>query len=216
MSPCVSIHHVCAWCPRRIEEGDRSPGTEPPCGNWELNLCALEEQPVLFTSERTLQPLTDSVLVNSEPQVNKTPELVKEHGVVPRWKGHQKKVKQYRSQKGSQPDPVTVASIHSGSPWLNKASECEMQAARDAVDPTCKHQQNQLKSQQPTSCRFCWPFIDGKRRLYRPNARRTAPGLKIRLGGRVEATVGGATPGLCKKLGKPVSIPPQFPTPGFL
>jgi hypothetical protein len=32
-------------------------GCEPPCGCWELNSGPLEEQPVLLTSEPSLQPL---------------------------------------------------------------------------------------------------------------------------------------------------------------
>ncbi|KAM7329170.1 hypothetical protein ACRRTK_010783 [Alexandromys fortis] len=31
-------------------------GCEPPCGCWELNSGPLEEQPVLLTSEPSLQP----------------------------------------------------------------------------------------------------------------------------------------------------------------
>jgi len=32
-------------------------GCEPPCGGWELNSGPLEDQPVLLTSEPSLQPL---------------------------------------------------------------------------------------------------------------------------------------------------------------
>ena len=32
-------------------------GCKPPCGCWELNLDPLEEQPVLLTTEISLQPL---------------------------------------------------------------------------------------------------------------------------------------------------------------
>jgi hypothetical protein len=47
------------------EDGEAvdSPGTgvthglEPPCGCWELNLGPLQEQPVLLTTEPSLQPL---------------------------------------------------------------------------------------------------------------------------------------------------------------
>ena len=46
-------------CACRPEEGIRSliiDGCEPPCGCWELNSGPLEEQPVLLTSEPSLQP----------------------------------------------------------------------------------------------------------------------------------------------------------------
>ena len=40
---CMYVHHMCAWCQRRSEEGIRSPGTgvmdscEAPCRFWESN-----------------------------------------------------------------------------------------------------------------------------------------------------------------------------------
>jgi hypothetical protein len=50
---CMSVHHVCAWCPQRAEEGVRSPETgvldvscscELTGGFWDLNLDPLEGQ----------------------------------------------------------------------------------------------------------------------------------------------------------------------------
>lgn len=49
-----------AWCPRRLEEGTRSPwtgitdGCELLRGCWELNLCPLEEQLVFLTTDPAL------------------------------------------------------------------------------------------------------------------------------------------------------------------
>ena len=37
-------------------------GCEPPCGCWELNVGPLEEQPVLLTTEPSLQPPTTCFL----------------------------------------------------------------------------------------------------------------------------------------------------------
>lgn len=40
---CMFMHYLCAWCPRRPKEGDRSPetgirdGCESPCGCWDLS-----------------------------------------------------------------------------------------------------------------------------------------------------------------------------------
>lgn len=54
----MSVHHKCAWCPRRAEEVIRSLGTEvidgceAPCGFWELNHNPLEED---LTAERSFQ-----------------------------------------------------------------------------------------------------------------------------------------------------------------
>jgi hypothetical protein len=48
-------------CPKRPEEGVRSPGTgvtdgcEPPCGCWEFNSGRMEEQPVFLTVDPSLQ-----------------------------------------------------------------------------------------------------------------------------------------------------------------
>ena len=39
---------------------------EPPCGCWELNLCPLEEQPVLLTAEPSLPPQDSSLYKKSE------------------------------------------------------------------------------------------------------------------------------------------------------
>jgi hypothetical protein len=49
----VSVHHMCAWWPRKSEEDDTSPGAgrELPSGGWDLNLGPLPEQWVLLTSE---------------------------------------------------------------------------------------------------------------------------------------------------------------------
>ena len=38
MSACIYVHHLCAWCPKKPEEGIRCPGNgviddyKPPCG----------------------------------------------------------------------------------------------------------------------------------------------------------------------------------------
>ena len=54
---CLSMHHLCARCSWRPEEGVRSPrsgvtnGCEAPCGCRELNSCLLEGQPELLTAE---------------------------------------------------------------------------------------------------------------------------------------------------------------------
>lgn len=34
----ISVHCVCAWCPRRPEQGVESPGTESPDPMWELEI----------------------------------------------------------------------------------------------------------------------------------------------------------------------------------
>jgi hypothetical protein len=53
---------TCMQRPQRPEEGSETPGTgvtggcEPPWGCWELNTGPLEEQPVLLTTEPSLQP----------------------------------------------------------------------------------------------------------------------------------------------------------------
>ena len=63
LSDCVSVYNVHVCHPQRLEEGVRSvsisiiDGCELPCGCWDLNPGLLEEQPVLLTSEPTLQPL---------------------------------------------------------------------------------------------------------------------------------------------------------------
>lgn len=60
---CKSLHHRYDWCLQRAEEGITSSGTgvtdswEPPCGYWKSNLCPLEEQPFLLTSDSSCQPL---------------------------------------------------------------------------------------------------------------------------------------------------------------
>ena len=61
--PVLCLDTMCAWCAWRPEEGAGSFGTgvtddgEPPCGCWMPNLGPLEEQPVLLTSEPSLQAL---------------------------------------------------------------------------------------------------------------------------------------------------------------
>jgi hypothetical protein len=50
---CMSVHHVCVWCPWRLEEGFRSSeigvtdGCKTSCGSWVLNLCPLKKQLLL-------------------------------------------------------------------------------------------------------------------------------------------------------------------------
>ena len=50
----MSVHHMCAWCPQKPEEGVRSPGTggtdgcELLCGSWEWNADSLQEQQVIL------------------------------------------------------------------------------------------------------------------------------------------------------------------------
>ena len=52
----MSVHHACAWCPRKPEKGVRFPdtgitGIESSGGFWESNSGPLAEQPVLLTTE---------------------------------------------------------------------------------------------------------------------------------------------------------------------
>ena len=62
MYACVYMHCVQAWCLKRPEEVIRSPGiviTEAwklPGGCGDLNLGPLQEQQVLLTIEKSLQP----------------------------------------------------------------------------------------------------------------------------------------------------------------
>lgn len=57
---CVYVQHVCAWCPRRSEEGVGYPrpglmdNCEPPCRCWKLNPDPLQEQPVLLITGPSL------------------------------------------------------------------------------------------------------------------------------------------------------------------
>ena len=48
------VQHMCAWYPIGPTKGTRLPGVtdgcEPSCGQWELNMGPLQEQPVLFTT----------------------------------------------------------------------------------------------------------------------------------------------------------------------
>lgn len=57
LSVCMSVHHMCAQCLQRPEEGIEFPGTagvyscEPPGERWEQNLSHLYKQQVLLTAE---------------------------------------------------------------------------------------------------------------------------------------------------------------------
>jgi hypothetical protein len=59
---CLSVNHLHACCQQRLEEGTESPGPrvtggcELLCGSWDSKLGPLEEQPVLLTTESSLQP----------------------------------------------------------------------------------------------------------------------------------------------------------------
>ena len=59
---CMCLCTMCMQYPQRPEEDIRSHGTEVkdncqlPCGCWELNPGPLQEQPVLLTTEPSLQP----------------------------------------------------------------------------------------------------------------------------------------------------------------
>ena len=62
---CISVHHLCAWCPWKSKLGIRSPGTgvadgcEPPCGCWELNpvLCKSSQYSFLIANQ-SVSPAT--------------------------------------------------------------------------------------------------------------------------------------------------------------
>jgi hypothetical protein len=62
LSACVHAYHM-GTVPTEAREGIWSFGTgvtdgcEPPCECWELNLSLLDEQPVLLTTEPSLQLL---------------------------------------------------------------------------------------------------------------------------------------------------------------
>jgi hypothetical protein len=59
----IFMHYVCSGLPVCKPVGQKrapdliSDGCEPPCGCWELNSGPLEKQPVLLTSDPSLQPL---------------------------------------------------------------------------------------------------------------------------------------------------------------
>lgn len=59
----ISLYHMCAWNPGRLEEGIGAPGTgitddsELPGECWELNSGPLKKPPLLFTTEPSLQLL---------------------------------------------------------------------------------------------------------------------------------------------------------------
>lgn len=53
----MCVHHLHAWYPRRPEGiGASGTGYELPSGCWESNLGPLEGEPVLLTTELSLQP----------------------------------------------------------------------------------------------------------------------------------------------------------------
>lgn len=60
---CMSVHHVCAWCPRK---GVGSPGTgvsngcELPGGCWEPNSGHVEERSVLLIPAHLYCPLQET------------------------------------------------------------------------------------------------------------------------------------------------------------
>lgn len=60
MNVCMYVQYV--WCPKRPEEGVRSPGTgvtdccESPYGYWETNTGPLQEQQVLLVDKLLFQP----------------------------------------------------------------------------------------------------------------------------------------------------------------
>ena len=53
---CISVYHVGAWCPQKLEEGIKSLGIgvmdscETPRGYWEWSLSPLEEQIMLLSA----------------------------------------------------------------------------------------------------------------------------------------------------------------------
>lgn len=55
----MSVHTLCVCCLWKSEEGAAAPGTgaTDSCGRWESNPGALQDQPVLLTTETVLQPL---------------------------------------------------------------------------------------------------------------------------------------------------------------
>lgn len=61
-SACMTVHHIFAWFLRRPEEGIGSPetqvreGCQLPCEGWESTLGLLEAQPVLLSTQPSLQP----------------------------------------------------------------------------------------------------------------------------------------------------------------
>jgi len=68
---CVCVHKcVCAWCSSKSEEGIGSLGNggtdayEASCRCWESNPDPLEEQPVLLSSEPSLNPCSFLLLAN--------------------------------------------------------------------------------------------------------------------------------------------------------
>lgn len=71
LTACVSVHHICAWCPRRQEEAADSPRTGVvddcglSCGCWDLSPALLEEQPELLTTDSPLQPYDKFYIVHT-------------------------------------------------------------------------------------------------------------------------------------------------------
>lgn len=52
----MSVHTLCVCCLWKSEEGAAAPGTgaTDSCGRWESNPGALQDQPVLLTTETVL------------------------------------------------------------------------------------------------------------------------------------------------------------------
>lgn len=59
---CMSVYHLCPWCPWNPEDGVQLPrigvtdGCELLGGCWETNPGPLKEQPLFLTAESSLQP----------------------------------------------------------------------------------------------------------------------------------------------------------------
>lgn len=54
MSACIYVHHLCAWCPKKPEEGIRCSGTEVTGMCWELKLGPLREEQLFSNPEPPL------------------------------------------------------------------------------------------------------------------------------------------------------------------
>jgi hypothetical protein len=53
---CIGVHCSCLQTHQKGASDPITDGCEPPCGCWELNSGPLKEQPVLLTTEPSLQP----------------------------------------------------------------------------------------------------------------------------------------------------------------
>jgi hypothetical protein len=53
---CIWVHCHCLQTHQKRALDSITDGCEPPCGFWEMNSGPLEEQPVFWTAEPTLQP----------------------------------------------------------------------------------------------------------------------------------------------------------------